>query len=325
MSRRVLFLVGPTGSGKSKLALHLAKKLNGEIISCDSMLIYRGMDIGTDKPTPKEQKLVPHHLLDLRSPRAECSVFKHREMALKAMDQIFAKKRLPIIVGGSGFYFKTLVDGLTPQSGKQAQFRNKLEALACQKGLSYLYGRLKKIDSERASKIHPNDKRRIIRALEILKSSEKIKNNLVGGFDSRGIRWIAFGLSRDRVELYQGIGQRVDRMFESGWINEVKRLKRMGLSKTARAAIGYTEILNYLDGKQTLEKAKSAIKKRTRHLAKKQMTWFRRDKRIRWIPIAGDKFVSPSARHILKHVRNSFATSVILRPSGRRMTSKVKH
>jgi len=293
MLKRVLFLVGPTGSGKSKLALALAQKINGEIVSCDSMQVYRAMDIGTAKPTTKEQKLVPHHLIDLISPRTECSVFKHRQLTLKAMDQILARGRTPVIVGGSGLYFKALVDGLTPQPGKQAKIREKLEKLAKLKGVKYLYSQLKKIDQKRAHVLHPNDKRRIIRALEILESPEHVQSDSGQGTESlssKGIEFSIFGLLRERKELYDRIKRRVDQMFQAGWIDEVKRIKRVGLSKTAKAAIGYQEILEHLEGKRTLEEAKTEIKKRTRHLAKKQMTWFRKDQRIKWILVKGDRY-----------------------------------
>ncbi len=304
MSKRVLFLIGPTGSGKSKLALTLARKLNGEIVSCDSMQVYRGMDIGTAKPTAEEQKLVLHHLINLVSPRAECSVFKHRQLTLKAIDQILARGRTPIVVGGSGLYFKALVDGLAPQPGKQAKIREKLEKLAKLKGVNYLYSLLKKTDPKRANVLHPNDKRRIIRALEILESSGHSlsdKNQETDSLKSKGIKPVVFGLLRDRAELYKRIEKRVEQMFQEGWINEVKRIKRIGLSKTAKAAIGYKEILEYLKGKGTLEEMKAEIKKRTRHLAKKQMTWFRKDKRIHWLSVAGDGFVPVAVEIITKN------------------------
>lgn len=301
MSKRVLFLIGPTGSGKSKLALTLAQKMKGEIISCDSMQVYRGMDIGTAKPTLEEQKLVPHHLINLISPRTECSVFKHYQLTSKAIDRILAKGRTPIVVGGSGLYFKALLDGLTPQSGKQAKIRKRLEKLAKLKGLKHLYALLRKVDPKRAHRIHPNDKRRIIRALEILESSQSSLASKTESLDSKGIKPIVFGLLRDRNELYKWIEKRVDQMFQEGWIDEVKRVRRVGLSKTAKAAIGYQEILRYLDGKRSLEETKLEIKKRTRHLAKKQMTWFRKDQRIHWLPVSGNGFVADAMRVIVKN------------------------
>ncbi|MBI4357908.1 MAG: tRNA (adenosine(37)-N6)-dimethylallyltransferase MiaA, partial [Candidatus Omnitrophica bacterium] len=167
MERKALFLVGPTGSGKSEVALALAQALKGEIISCDAMQVYKGMDIGTAKPPSAEQRKIPHHLIDLISPRSEHSVFKHRELALKAMVRIFSRNRLPIVVGGSGLYVKAIINGLAPLPGKRTLLRKKLEARARKKGPLSLYAELRKLAPKRASKIHPNDQKRIIRALEI--------------------------------------------------------------------------------------------------------------------------------------------------------------
>ena len=308
MPKHVLFLVGPTASGKSKVALLLAKKLNGEIISCDSMQIYRGMNIGTAKPTARKQKAIPHHLIDLLSPKAECSVFKYRELVLKAIDTIHKKGRIPIIVGGSGLYFKAVVDGLAVQSGKQTKIRRNLESIATSKGLTSLYNKLKKLDPDRARQIHPNDKRRIIRALEILESSNhpsKDQKPQAHGLEQQGIRPLVFGLLRNRDELYRRIETRVDEMFKEGWINEVKNIKRTGLSCTARAAIGYQEILQYLCGQINLIETQMVIKKRTRHLAKKQMTWFRHDPRVQWLEVRGKTFAPSVVRTIVKRFKDS--------------------
>ncbi len=307
MSKRVLFVVGPTGCGKSKLALALARKINGEIISCDSMQVYRKMDIGTAKPTKKEQKLVPHHLINLISTRTECSALKHCHLTLTTIDTILARRRTPIVVGGSGLYFKALVDGLVPQPGKQAKIRKRLENLGELKGTEHLYLQLKKMNPERAQELHPNDQRRIIRALEILEFSKRSQSSLqqrTESLSSKGIEPVVFGLLRDRAELYERIEKRVDQMFQEGWIDEVKSIKRVGLSKTAKAAIGYKEILEYLEGKQNLEEINIEIKKRTRHLAKKQMTWFRKDKRIHWIHISGNGFVPDAVQMVVKSWKN---------------------
>lgn len=305
MSDQVLFLVGPTGSGKSKLALALAKKIKGEIISCDSMQVYRGLDIGTAKPTLREQKVVPHHLIDLVSPRSECSVFKHRQLALKAIQQIFEKGRIPMVVGGSGLYVKAIVDGLAEQPGAQRKIRQQLETQVRHNGLANLYSRLREIDPKRARAVHPSDKRRIIRAFEILESSHRSQADWereTTGLNRHEIHPVMFGLTRERAELYERIERRVNQMFREGWLEEVKRLRRRGLSKTARAAIGYREILEYLQGKRTQPDMEAEIKKRTRHLAKKQMTWFRRDHRIHWISISGDQFVLQVCQTIIKRL-----------------------
>ena len=320
MSKLVLFIIGPTGSGKSKLALMLARKLKFEIVSADSMQIYRGMDIGTAKPTEKEQRLVPHHLLDSISSRSECSVYRYRKLALQAIQKIMKKKRIPMIVGGSGFYIKALIDGLGPLPGKHVQLRKKLEQI----DLSELYERLKELDPSLAKKIHPNNKKRIVRAIEIMLTLREnnlqlvipakagIQNNgspikafgddisyqiatpakKTGGLAMTEYNPILIGLERDRKELYKRIEKRVDQMFAVGWIDEVKHLKRSGFSKTARYAIGYKEISDYLEGKISYDEMTSQIKKRTRHLAKKQLTWFRKDKRIKWYFVSGEKYSS---------------------------------
>ena len=301
--KKILFLVGPTGVGKSEIALALTKKLNGEIISCDAMQVYRGMDLGTAKPTASDQKRVRHHLIDLISPRAECSVFQYRALALKAIQHISSKDLLPIAVGGSGFYIKALIDGMMPHPARESSFRKELEDLSTREGVSVLYSRLKEIDLKRAQAIHPNDERRIIRALEIFEQSRQkpsewnLKNETL---TAHGFQPVIFGFRRERAELYERIEGRVDQMFEAGWVQEVKKLKARGFSRTARGAIGYQEILEYLNGKCTLEEAILRTKKRTRHLAKKQMTWFRKDRRIKWISIEGGRFKLRASKQIIK-------------------------
>lgn len=306
---KVLFLVGPTGSGKSELAMAVARKLNGEIISCDAMQVYRKMDIGTAKPALRERKAVPHHLIDLVSPKSECSVFKHRKLALDAIRKISSKGRLPIVVGGSGLYLKAILDGISPHPGRESKVRKALGKQREKHGLLYLYEKLKRIDPRRAKEIHPNDERRIIRALEIYELSGKKPSawhrETSGRLEDCGFKPVVFGLARPRPELYERIERRVDQMFKAGWVNEVKRIKRFGFSKTARAAIGYRQVLEYLKGEKTLEEAKSEVKKRTRQFAKRQLTWFRHDSRIQWIPVSGSCFVPKAFRSIIFRFRKA--------------------
>ncbi len=301
MPSTVIFIVGPTGSGKSDVALCLAKKLGGEIISCDSMQMYRGLDIGTAKPTVRERKTVLHHLIDVIHPRKRSSVFQHRLLALQAIQKIIRKGKTPIAIGGSGFYIQSLLDGLPPSPGGAPKLRRRLEGEA--KSSKKLHAKLAKIDPNRARAIHPNDTKRVIRALELYELSKRKPSefeNGSGGLKAKGFNFQMFGLKRDRRELYERIEKRVDHMFSSGWIDEVKRLKRAGFSRTARKAIGYKEILECLDGRKDLETAVSEIKKRTRHLAKKQLTWFRKDERIHWIPVRGNRFQAGAVRSILE-------------------------
>ncbi|MBU1912757.1 MAG: tRNA (adenosine(37)-N6)-dimethylallyltransferase MiaA [Candidatus Omnitrophica bacterium] len=278
----VIFLVGPTASGKTNLSIKLARKLNAEIISCDSMCVYKGMDILTSKPSASDRKKVRHHLIDITPPAKEFSVAEYRRMALEKIEEILKREKTPLFVGGSGLYVKAVVDGLFPSAEKDLKFRKRQERLAGKYGKAYLYRKLKKIDPDRAEKIHPNDSRRIIRVLEIYRT-EKIKPSELKRFtEPLKYNFKIFGLQLDRQKLYENIDTRVEEMFKKGIVSEVKRLSRKKLSMTARKALGYGEVLGYLKGEYSLEEAKELLKKNTHHFAKKQLTWFRGDRRIKW-------------------------------------------
>lgn len=279
----VVFLVGPTASGKSALSLNLAKKLNAEIISCDSMCVYKGMDILTSKPDPSDRKKVRHHLVDIISPAKEFSVAEYRRLALDAVEDILKRGKTPLFVGGSGLYVKAVVDGLFPSAKKDEGFRMRQAGLAKKYGKAYLYNRLKRIDPEAAKKIHPNNLRRVIRSLEIYHTEKKKPSELKQDTHPIKHKVKIFGLRPDRDILYKNIDKRVDRMFRNGIVDEVKKLSRMRLSQTSRKALGYNEVLGYLRGKYSLEYAKDLLKKNTRRFAKRQMTWFRADNRIQWV------------------------------------------
>jgi tRNA dimethylallyltransferase len=279
----VIFLVGPTASGKTNLSIKLARKLNAEIISCDSMCVYKGMDILTSKPCASERKKVRHHLIDITQPAKEFSVAEYRHMALERIEKILRRKKTPLFVGGSGLYVKAVVDGLFPSAEKDLKFRKRQERLAGKYGKTYLYRKLKKIDPDRAEKIHPNDLRRIIRALEIYHTEKKKPSELKRFTEPLKYNFKIFGLQLDRQKLYKNIDTRVEEMFKKGIVSEVKKLSGKKLSMTAKKALGYGEVLGYLKGEYSLEEAKELLKKNTRHFAKKQLTWFRGDKRIRWI------------------------------------------
>ena len=283
LDMQVIFLVGPTASGKTRLSLKLAMKLNAEIISCDSMCVYKGMDILTSKLSAGDREKIKHHLIDIIQPTREFSVAEYRSMALEKIEEILARKKTPLFVGGSGLYVKAVIDGLFPSAEKDLSFRKKQEALAEKYGKSYLYKRLWKIDPDRAKKIHPNDLRRVIRALEIYHTEKKRPSELE--IDTKPLKYgfKIFGLKLDRNELYKNIDDRADQMFKRGIVEEVRKLSKKKLSMTSRKALGYNEILGYLKGKYSLEEAKELLKKNTRHFAKKQLTWFGGDKRIRWI------------------------------------------
>lgn len=286
---RILFIVGPTASGKSELAVALAKRLNGEIISADSMQVYRGMNIGTAKPTKAQCCGIPHHGIDLIPPHKKFSVCAYRQFALKKIREILKRGKIPIVAGGTGFYVRALLEGLTPQPGANAAVRKKLEAEAREKGLPVLFDRLLQIDPERAREIGPHNQRRIVRALEIYQVSGK-KPSATGakspGLRDLGYVPLVFGIHRDRQALYERINARVDRMFRGGLVSEVKRLMRKKISQTAFQGVGYKEVLEQLKRCPRTKDwvaVKEKIKQTTRHFAKRQWTWFKRESGIRWI------------------------------------------
>ncbi len=279
----VIFLVGPTASGKTKFSIKLAKKLNAEIISCDSMCVYKGMDILTSKPSASDRKKVKHHLIDIIPVTREFSVAEYRSMALEKIEEILKRKKTPLFVGGSGLYVKAIINGLFPSAEKDLRFRKKQEALAEKYGKSYLYKELSKIDPDRAEKIHPNDLRRIIRALEIYHTEKRRPSELDRNTEPLKYDFKIFGLKLDRNELYKNIDDRVSQMFKKGIVEEVRKLSKKKLSMTSQKALGYGEVSGYLKGRYSLEGAKELLKKNTRHFAKRQLTWFRPDTRIQWV------------------------------------------
>jgi len=284
----VLFIVGPTASGKSALAVALAKKLSGEIVSADSMLVYKGMDIGTAKPTKKERGGIPHYGFDLIPPTKNFSVFAYRQFALKAIRDIVKRGKVPLVVGGTGFYIRALLEGLLPLPGASAALRRELEREALEKGLPALYRRLLKLDPIRAKAIGPHNQRRIVRALEIYLLSGKKPSRTSAktpGLRELGYRPVVIGLHRDREALYLKINRRVDAMFARGLVREVKRLARSKLSRTALQGVGYKETLDWIrtPGTKPLKEVRDRIKQATRHFAKRQWTWFKRERGLRWV------------------------------------------
>jgi tRNA dimethylallyltransferase len=280
---QVIFLIGPTASGKTALSMKLARKLNAEIISCDSMCVYKSMDILTSKPSIADRKKIKHHLIDICLPAEEFSVAEYRRMALQKIEDILRRGKTPLFVGGSGLYVKAVINGLFPSAEKDLKFRKKQEALAKKYGKAYLYRKLKKIDPACAAKIHPNDLRRVIRGLEIYYTEKKPPSELKAATEPLKHDFKIFGLRLDRNELYENIDNRVDEMFKKGIVSEVRRLSKKKLSQTSGKALGYNEVLAYLKGRYSLEEAKELIKKNTRHFAKRQLTWFRPDQRITWL------------------------------------------
>ncbi len=283
----IVFIVGPTATGKTRLAIKLAKRLSGEIISCDSMQVYKGMAILSQAPSAQERKKIRHHLVGCRDPRMEYGAAVFIKNATPIIDSIVKRKKLPIVVGGSGLYMKALVDGLFPSPEADMKFRRAMQAFISRYGSKRLHARLARMDPETALAVHPNDARRIIRALEVRHSTGRTMSELKSS--TRGLKdrydIMIFALTKPRERLYAGIGARVDRMFSTGLIREVKLLRKKKLSMTSSAALGIKEVGGYLDGEYSLEEAKALMKMNTRRFAKRQLTWFGADHRIKWFDI----------------------------------------
>jgi len=303
LKKKIVFLLGPTGIGKSAVAVSLAKKINAEIISCDSMQVYRRMNILTGQATFAQRKKIKHHLLGAIDPKQEYNAAQYRREALVICDKLFSKGKLALFVGGTGLYYSMIVDGLFPAVPPDRLIRLKLEKQLKLKGNKYLYQRLTRVDSASANKIHPHDARRIIRALEVyLKTGKRIsqlQKNRVGLGKEYAVK--IFGLNSKRQSLYAAIDQRVDKMFKRGLIKQVKRLLKCKLSRTAECAIGIPEIKSYFAQEHSLAEAKRLMQRNSRHYAKRQLTWFRKDKRIQWINLGqGEKPVEIADRIIEK-------------------------
>ncbi|MBC3898271.1 tRNA (adenosine(37)-N6)-dimethylallyltransferase MiaA [Acetobacterium malicum] len=285
---KVLVVVGPTASGKTALGVALAQKLNGEIISADSMQIYKYMNIGTAKVTLEEMQGVPHYLVDCVSPDEEFSVAKYKAAALEAIEAILSKGKLPIIIGGTGLYINSLTlpwDFQKKDSDEIIRWRLTAEAEVL--GKEALFERLKTIDPATAQIVHPNNLNRIIRALEIYELTGKPKSHFDEETKKQGVPYdyVMLGLDWDRETLYDRINRRVDLMIAEGLIDETKMLVERGYdwNLTALKAIGYKELKPYLEGTSTLAEAVTILKRDSRHYAKRQMTWFRKDDRIQWL------------------------------------------
>lgn len=284
----LIILTGPTAVGKTKLSIALAKTINGEIISADSMQVYRGMDIGTAKITPEEMQGVKHYLIDEFSPEEEFNVVKFKECAMNYVEQIYAKGKIPIVVGGTGFYIQALLyDIQFDKTEENHSYRGELEELAAEKGATYLHEKLKEIDPKSAEAIHANNVKKVIRAIEfyhqngypISEHNEEQRQN------ESPFQYAYFVLNNERSVLYERIDQRVDLMMKEGLIDEVQKLYDEGydLSLVSMQGLGYKEIIRYFEGEISLEEAVYTIKRDTRHFAKRQLTWFKRERDVIWV------------------------------------------
>jgi tRNA dimethylallyltransferase len=286
MKPKLVIVLGPTGVGKSEVAIDIASQVDGEIINADSQLVYRYMDIGTAKPPASEREKVVHHLIDVIDPDGEFNAALYRELALKVIQEVTARRKRAIVCGGTGLYMRALTQGLFVGPAKNPEVRKRLEGEAREKGLNFLYERLRQVDPDATSWIHPNDHHRIIRALEVFELTGKGISDWQKehGFKESAFELLKIGLNRERQELYALINQRCDEMIARGLVEEVKGLVDRGysLDLPALQSVGYHQIGLHLRGQLSLDEAVALMKRDTRHLAKRQLTWFRGDKEIRW-------------------------------------------
>ena len=284
----LVVLTGPTAVGKTKASIGLAKAIGGEIISADSMQVYEYMDIGSAKIRPEQMQGIPHYLVDILEPTQDFNVVLFQKYAKDAMAQIYAKGKIPILVGGTGFYIQSVLYDIDfTQNDEDTQLREELEQIAGQKGAEYLHQMLRECDPKSAEMIHANNVKRVIRAIEFYRQTgqrisehNEQEREKTSAYDSR-----YFVLTDERGKLYANIDKRVDQMLEDGLVEEVRKLMEMGCKResTAMQGLGYKEILAYLDGEYPLEEAVRILKRDTRHFAKRQLTWFRREKDTIWM------------------------------------------
>lgn len=287
MKRPLIILAGPTAVGKTALSVRLAKRINAEIISADSMQVYRYMDIGSAKIRPEEMDGVPHHLVDVLDPKEDFNVVRFQQMAKDAAREIWAKGRIPLVVGGTGFYIQALLYDIDfTENDGDIVYRQELEKIAREKGGEYLHALLEAVDPQASNTIHPNNIKRMIRALEFHRQTGgKIsEHNEKERAKESPYNYAYFVLTDERGRLYERIDKRVDLMLGEGLEDEVRFLREQGVKRgaTAMQGLGYKEIYAYLEGECTLEEAVRVIKRDTRHFAKRQLTWFRREKDVIW-------------------------------------------
>lgn len=284
----LVILTGPTAVGKTALSIKLASEIGGEIISADSMQVYRQMDIGSAKIKPEEMGGIPHHLIDILEPEEEFNVCLFEKLALEAMEQIYERGHIPVVVGGTGFYIQALLYQIDfTEEETDTAYRDKLWQLGEEKGNHYLHELLRKVDPESAEEIHENNRKRVIRALEFYENCGKpiSTHNKEQRQKTSAYNSCYFVLTDDRKKLYERIESRVDQMLSKGLVDEVRTLKERGCnaSMVSMQGLGYKEILEYLDGRCSLLEAVEKIKKETRHFAKRQLTWFRRESEVTWV------------------------------------------
>jgi tRNA dimethylallyltransferase len=299
--KKLLVLIGPTAVGKTNLSIELAKKYNGEIVSGDSMQIYKGMDIGTAKIKPEEMGGIPHHLLDIRNPNESFSVAEFQQLVREKINEIHNRGRLPMLVGGTGLYIQSVIyDYQFSEAVSDDEFRKNLEKLAEEQGNNVIHDMLKRVDPGSAERIHANNLRRVIRALEIFHlTGKKMSEDQIEQEPELLYDVVLIGLTMDREKLYDRINLRVDLMMEEGLLQEVKSLHDKGLREAQSIqAIGYKEIYDYLDGKVTFDQAIENLKQNSRRYAKRQLTWFRNKMPVEWFDVSNAEDTSKKINEI---------------------------
>ena len=284
----LIILTGPTAVGKTKLSIELAKAVNGQMISADSMQVYRHMDIGTAKIRSEEMQGIPHYLIDVLDPWESFDVVRFQTMAKEALEKIYTAGAIPIVVGGTGFYIQALLYDIDfDENDSETGYRTELQSFADLHGSEALHDRLRQVDEKSALMIHPNNVKRVIRALEFYhQTGTRIsEHNETQRQKESPYRFVYFVLDDERERIYRRIDQRIDQMLDQGLVAEVKQLRDMGCTRdmVSMQGLGYKEILAYLNGECTLEEAVYILKRDTRHFAKRQLTWFRREQEVRWI------------------------------------------
>jgi tRNA dimethylallyltransferase len=285
-SRPLIVVIGPTGTGKSHLAVHLAREFRGEIVNCDSVQVYRGLDIGSAKPRPADRLLVPHHLFDIIGPREELTAGTYARMARQVLQEVSERGAVPVVAGGTGFYLCALLDGLSPAPPRDAAIRRRLESLAKHRPAA-LFRYLRRFDPSAAERIHQNDRQKLIRAIELTMSAGRPASAVQSAARDAlfGYRVLKLGLAPNRAALYEILNRRSVEMFHSGLLEETERLLACGVPPNAKAlgSLGYKQAVQVLTAGLPLESAIEDLKTRTRQYARRQMTWFRREADVQWL------------------------------------------
>ena len=290
----LVVILGPTGSGKTRLSLELATRFHGEIVNCDSVAIYREFRIGTAKPTPEEQARAPHHLFDVIDPTRYTTAGEYARQAREVIREISTRGGLPIVVGGTGLYLRALIEGLFPGPARSETLRDKLRLRASGKGPQHLHKILRRLDRTAAVRIHGNDLPKVIRAIEVcLAASEPMSDQWQQGRNAlEGFRILRIGLDPDREQLYERVNERVKRMFSAGLVEETQDLlQKYGESAGPVSSLGYKQVMQLINGEFDREEAIRAVQQAHRNYAKRQMTWFRREPEVKWIAGFGDQGV----------------------------------